>query len=142
MKKILCLIVALFCSLELQAVPVPAATPFAPSTEENARLIDECLAAMNNVLTTYEGIKDTASADEAAGRLKSLHIIMQEKVDAVNAMGQTDPATQNLLFTKLLPMLFVNGARTKEAFERIRQNDFYGSEKLRQFMDVELQPAN
>ena len=103
-------------------------------------MIDECLVAMNDVLTTYEAIKDTQSADAAAEKLKPLHIRMQEAVDKVNSIGEPDAATQNLFMTKLLPMLFVNGARTQAALERIRENDYYGSEKLRHFMEVELMP--
>lgn len=140
MKKLLVILLSLFCCLQLQAVQLSDST-FGRSPEENARIVEDCLTAMNNVLVTYEGIKDTASADAAADRLKSLHQVMQEKVDAVNKIDQSDKATQDLFFTKLVPMLFVNGARTKEAFERIRQNDYYGSEKLRQFMEVDLVPT-
>lgn len=137
--KTLALISALLCSPVLYAVQVTEETPFARSVDETAALIDECVASMNEVLSAYEGITDTRSADAAAGRLRSLHVRMQAAVDKVNSIGEADAATQKLFMTKLLPMLFVNGARTQTAFERIRQNNYYGSEKLRHFMEVELQ---
>jgi hypothetical protein len=140
MKKMLIFAAALLCCPVLQAVQAPSETPFARPVEETAKMIDECLVAMNDVLTTYEAIKDTQSADAAAEKLKPLHIRMQEAVDKVNSIGEPDAATQNLFMTKLLPMLFVNGARTQAALERIRENDYYGSEKLRHFMEVELMP--
>ncbi len=134
------LIVALLFAPVLYAAQMPADTPFVRPVEETSRIIDDCVAAMNDVLTTYEGIKDTQSADAAADKLKPLHIHMQQTVDKVNSIGEADAATQNLFMTKLLPMLFVNGARTKAAMERIRENDYYGSEKLRHFLEVELLP--
>ncbi|MBR5330403.1 MAG: hypothetical protein IKV13_02840 [Akkermansia sp.] len=123
----------------LYAVQVTEETPFARSVDETAVLIDECVASMNEVLSAYEGISDTLSADAAAGRLRSLHARMQAAVDKVNSIGEADAATQNLFMTKLLPMLFVNAARTQAAFERIRQNNYYGSEKLRHFMEDVLE---
>ena len=140
MKKILILAAAVLCCPVLQAVQAPSETPFARPVEETSRIIDDCVAAMNDVLTTYEGIKDTQTADAAADKLKPLHIRMQQAVDKVNSIGEADAATQNLFMTKLLPMLFVNGARTNAAMERIRENDYYGSEKLRHFLEVELLP--
>ena len=140
MKTALILAAGLLCSPMLQAIQAPAETPFARPVEESAKLIDDCINAMNDVLTTYEAIKDTASADAAADKLKPLHIRMQLAVDKVNSIGEADAATQNLFMTKLLPMLFVNGARTQAAMERIRENDYYGSEKLRHFLEVELLP--
>ena len=137
--RTLVLISALLCSPVLYAVQVTEEAPFARSVDETAALIDECVASMNEVLSAYEGITDTRSADAAAGRLRSLHVRMQAAVDKVNSIGEADAATQNLFMTKLLPMLFVNGARTQTAFERIRQNNYYGSEKLRHFMEEELQ---
>lgn len=136
--RTLALISALLCSPVLYAVQVTEETPFARSVDETAALIDECVASMNEVLSAYEGISDTQSADAAAGRLRSLHARMQAAVDKVNSIGEADAATQNLFMTKLLPMLFVNAARTQTAFERIRQNNYYGSEKLRHFMEEEL----
>ena len=137
--RTLVLISALLCSPVLYAVQVTEEAPFARSVDETAALIDECVASMNEVLSAYEGITDTRSADAAAGRLRSLHVRMQAAVDKVNSIGEADAATQNLFMTKLLPMLFVNGARTQTAFERIRQNNYSGSEKLRHFMEEELQ---
>ena len=137
--RTLALISALLCSPVLYAVQVTEETPFARSVDETAALIDECVASMNEVLSAYEGISDTQSADAATGRLRSLHARMQAAVDKVNSIGEADAATQNLFMTKLLPMLFVNAARTQTAFERIRQNNYYGSEKLRHFMEEELQ---
>lgn len=138
--RTLALISALLCSPVLYAVQVTEETPFARSVDETAALIDECVASMNEVLFAYEGISDTQSADAAAERLRSLHVRMQTAVDKVNSIGEADAATQNLFMTKLLPMLFVNAARTQAAFERIRQNNYYGSEKLRHFMEDVLEP--
>ena len=140
MKTALILAAGLLCSPMLHAIQTPADAPFARPVEETARMIDDCLAAMNDVLTTYESIQDTQSADAAAEKLKPLHIRMQQAVDKVNSIGEADAATQNLFMTRLLPMIFVNGARTQTALGRIRENDYYGSEKLRHFMEVELQP--
>lgn len=138
--KTLALISALLCSPVVYAVQAPEESPFARPVGETAVLIDECVAAMNEVLSAYEGITDTRSADAAAERLRSLHVRMQTAVDKVNSIGEADAATQNLFMTKLLPMLFVNAARTQAAFERIRQNNYYGSEKLRHFMEDVLEP--
>ncbi len=131
---------ALVSAPVLPAVQVPEESPFVRKVDENQAAIDECIAAMEAVLTTYEGIQDTSSADAAAARLEGLHRRMEKAVDRVNAIGEADAATQNLFMTKLLPMLFVNAARTKMAVERIQTNDYYGSVALRQFMEVTLVP--
>jgi hypothetical protein len=140
--KLFASLVAAFalCSPAALAIHTPADAPFATRAEEASALIDACETAFNELLTTYEGIVDTATANAAVEKLPSLHVNLQTSVDKVNSIGEADAATQNLFMTKLLPMLFVNGSRTQMALERIRQNDYYGSEKLRHFMEVELQP--
>lgn len=136
--RVLAIVSALLSCPLLPAMQVTEDAPFVRTVDETAVLIDECVAAMNDVLAAYEGITNTRSADAAAGRLRPLHVRMQAAVDKVNSIAEADAATQNLFMTKLLPMLFVNASRTKVAFDRIRENNYYGSEKLRHFMETEL----
>lgn len=141
MRKVLWMAACLSVIPQSQAVLVSEPISFARSADEVSALIDDCLQAMNAVLEVYEGVADTRSADAAAERLKPLHLRMQQTVDKVNSLGEVDAATQNLLMTRLLPMIIVNASRTETAFDRIRQNAYYGSEALRHFMEVELRPA-
>ena len=117
-----------------QAITTPAENPFASKAEEASGLIDACMAAFNELIGTYEGIVDTASANAAAEKLPALHTNLQAAVDKVNALGET----QALFMTRLMPMLFVFGGRTTTAFDRIKENGYYGSESLRNFMEYVL----
>ena len=121
-----------------QAITTPAENPFASKAEEVSGLIDACMAAFNELIGTYEGIVDTASANAAAEKLPALHTSLQAAVDKVNALGETDEETQALFMTRLMPMLFVFGGRTTTAFDRIKENAYYGSESLRNFMEYVL----
>ena len=121
-----------------QAVLVPSETPFASKAEEASGLIDACIAAFNELIGTYEGIVDTVSANAAAEKLPALHTNLQAAVDKVNALGETDEETKALFMTRLMPMLFVFGGRTTTAFDRIKENGYYGSESLRNFMEYVL----
>lgn len=121
-----------------QAVLIPSETPFACKAEEASGLIEACIAAFNELIGTYEGIVDTASANAAAEKLPALHTNLQAAVDKVNAIGETDEETQALFMTRLMPMLFVFGGRTTTAFDRIKENGYYGSESLRNFMEYVL----
>lgn len=121
---------------------MPDSTAITSSVERNQELIDACIEALNNVLVAYESVKDTYSADAAADRLEDLHRKMQMAVDKVNAIGETDEATNNLFMTRLLPFLFVSGSRITTASDSIKANDYYGSEKLRHFMEVKQAPQN
>ena len=117
-----------------QAITTPAENPFASKAEEASGLIDACMAAFNELIGTYEGLVDTASANAAAEKLPALHTNLQAAVDKVNALGET----QALFMTRLMPMLFVFGGRTTTAFDRIKENGYYGSESLRNFMEYVL----
>ena len=137
------LIITLAAALSLyapvaQAIYVPSEKPHATAGEEAAGLIDACISAFNELLSVYEGICDAASANAAAEKLPALHVNLQKAVDKVNALGETDEATQALLMTRLMPMLFVFGGRTSAAFDRIKENHYYGSESLRNFMEYVL----
>ena len=121
-----------------QAVSTPAGNPFVSKAEEASGLIDACIAAFNELIGTYEGIVDTVSANAAAEKLPSLHTSLQTAVDKVNALGETDEETQALFMTRLMPMLFVFGGRTTAAFDRIKENAYYGSDSLRNFMEYVL----
>lgn len=121
-----------------QAVTTPAENPFASKAEEASGLIDACIAAFNELIGTYEGIVDTTSANAAAEKLPALHTNLQTAVDKVNALGETDAETQTLFMTRLMPMLFVFGGRTTAAFDRIKENAYYGSDSLRNFMEYVL----
>jgi hypothetical protein len=92
-------------------------------------------------ITTYEGIVDTATANAAVEKLPSLHVNLQTAVDKVNSIGEADEETQRLFMTRVMPMLFIAGARTTAAFERIKENNYYDSEDLRAFMERVL-PQN
>ena len=121
-----------------QAVTTPAENPFASKAEEASGLIDACIAAFNELIGTYEGIVDTTSANAAAEKLPAMHTNLQTAVDKVNALGETDAETQTLFMTRLMPMLFVFGGRTTAAFDRIKENAYYGSDSLRNFMEYVL----
>ena len=121
-----------------QAVTTPAENPFASKAEEASGLIDACIAAFNELIGTYEGIVDTTSANAATEKLPALHTNLQTAVDKVNALGETDAETQTLFMTRLMPMLFVFGGRTTAAFDRIKENAYYGSDSLRNFMEYVL----
>ena len=123
------------------AIHTPAENPFSSRIEENASLIDACVAAFNELISTYESIVDTASAQTAVEKLPALHTGLQNAVDKVNSIGEADEATQNLMMTRLMPMMFVFGARTTAAFERIKENDYYGCDELRSFMEQVLPQA-
>ena len=123
------------CSPAALAIHTPTEKPFATSAEEASGLIDAAIVAFNDLISTYEGIKDTASANAAAEKLPALHMNLQTAVDKVNAIGEADEATQSLFMTRLMPMLFVFGGRTNAAFERIKENNYYDSDELRSFME-------
>lgn len=125
---------ALCCPAAL-AIHTPVDAPFATRAEEATALIDACEAAFNALLTTYEGIVDTATANAAVEKLPSLHVNLQTSVDKVNSIGEADEETQRLFMTRVMPMLFIAGARTTAAFERIKENNYYDSEDLRAFME-------
>lgn len=131
---------ALCCPAAL-AIHTPVDAPFATRAEEASALIDACEAAFNELLTTYEGIVDTATANAAVEKLPSLHVNLQTSVDKVNSIGEADEETQRLFMTRVMPMLFIAGARTTAAFERIKENNYYDSEDLRAFMERVL-PQN
>lgn len=131
---------ALCCPAAL-AIHTPVDAPFATRAEEATALIDACEAAFNELLTTYEGIVDTATANAAVEKLPSLHVNLQTSVDKVNSIGEADEETQRLFMTRVMPMLFIAGARTTAAFERIKENNYYDSEDLRAFMEKIL-PQN
>ena len=126
--------IALCCPAAL-AIHTPVDAPFATRAEEATALIDACEAAFNELLTTYEGIVDTATANAAVEKLPSLHVNLQTSVDKVNSIGEADEETQRLFMTRVMPMLFIAGARTTAAFERIKENNYYDSEDLRAFME-------
>ncbi len=126
------------CSPAALAIVTPTDKPFASTAEEASSLIDACITAFNELISAYEGINDTASANAAVEKLPALHMNLQTSVDKVNALGETDEATQNLFMTRLMPMLFVFGGRTNAAFERIKENNYYESEDLRNFMQQVL----
>lgn len=126
--------IALCCPAAL-AIHTPVDAPFATRAEEASALIDACEAAFNELLTTYEGIVDTATANAAVEKLPSLHVNLQTSVDKVNSIGEADEETQRLFMTRVMPMLFIAGARTTAAFERIKENNYYDSEDLRAFME-------
>ena len=123
------------CSPAALAIHTPVDAPFATRAEEASALIDACEAAFNELLTTYEGIVDTATANAAVEKLPSLHVNLQTSVDKVNSIGEADEETQRLFMTRVMPMLFIAGARTTAAFERIKENNYYDSEDLRAFME-------
>ena len=125
---------ALCCPAAL-AIHTPVDAPFATRAEEATALIDACEAAFNELLTTYEGIVDTATANAAVEKLPSLHVNLQTSVDKVNSIGEADEETQRLFMTRVMPMLFIAGARTTAAFDRIKENNYYDSEDLRSFME-------
>ena len=125
---------ALCCPAAL-AIHTPVDAPFVTRAEEASALIDACEAAFNELLTTYEGIVDTATANAAVEKLPSLHVNLQTSVDKVNSIGEADEETQRLFMTRVMPMLFIAGARTTAAFERIKENNYYDSEDLRAFME-------
>ena len=131
---------ALCCPAAL-AIHTPVDAPFVTRAEEASALIDACEAAFNELLTTYEGIVDTATANAAVEKLPSLHVNLQTSVDKVNSIGEADEETQRLFMTRVMPMLFIAGARTTAAFERIKENNYYDSEDLRAFMEKIL-PQN
>ena len=138
--KILITLAAAFalCSPAALAIHAPTDKPFTSTAEEAAGLIDACINAFNELLSTYEGINNTTSANAAAEKLPTLHMNLQAAVDKVNALGETDEETQNLFMTRLMPMLFVFGGRTTAAFDRIKENNYYESEDLRNFMEQVL----
>ena len=123
------------CCPAALAIHTPVDAPFATRAEEATALIDACEAAFNELLTTYEGIVDTATANAAVEKLPSLHVNLQTSVDKVNSIGEADEETQRLFMTRVMPMLFIAGARTTAAFERIKENNYYDSEDLRAFME-------
>ncbi len=119
----------------VMAIHTPTSAPFATRAEEAAALIDAFETAFNALLTTYEGIVDTATANDSVEKLPSLHYNLQTAVDKVNSIGEADEATQSLFMTRVMPMLFIAGARTTAAFDRIKENNYYDSEDLRAFME-------
>ena len=123
------------CCPAALAIHTPVDAPFATPAEEATAYIDACEAAFNELLTTYEGIVDTATANAAVEKLPSLHVNLQAAVDKVNSIGEAGEATQSLFMTRVMPMLFIAGARTTAAFDRIKENNYYDSEDLRAFME-------
>ena len=79
-----------------------------------------------------EGIKDRETADAAADELFFIIGRVQELRDDYKKLEYCDDETRNRLATKLLKESAALAPRKKAAAKALLDNDFYGSEDLKE----------
>lgn len=142
MKKLAIMAAALLCCplVTAQDAATPAATT-APATAASAAdaeaAADAVIAAMNELVTVLETIKDKASADAAAVKLGDIKARMESMQAALDGMDSLDEATQQKIGMKLLPAVFMLAPRMEKAAENLEANDCFGSDALKAIMAEE-----
>lgn len=84
------------------------------------------------IVEVLEGIKDRETADAAADELFFIIGRVQELRDDYKKLEHCDAETRNRLTTKLLKDSAALAPRKKAAAKALLDNDFYGSEDLKE----------
>ena len=111
----------------------PAATATAETSVESRveAAINELCEIQVKIVEVLETAKDRDSADAAAVELVKLIVRVRELQPAASMINQCDAATQKRLLEKLISVSVSIDARKKAVGKSLVQNEFYGSEDLK-----------
>jgi hypothetical protein len=130
MKKIAFIAAAVFCSPVAFAQEAPVAATVAPAAEAEA-LVDAILGKLEDMVQVLESVNDRATADAAAEKIAAIKAEVEALTAQGEALGEPDEATQERIAAKAMTVIFTIAPRIEEAGARIEENDFYGSEALK-----------
>lgn len=114
------------------AMAQEVADPAAVSPEVEAETaINELCAAMTEMVTILESVKDEDTADIAAEKLMVLSPRMMDLQSQVKVLTKCDAATQQRLGQKLVVTMLSIKPRVNKAGKFLVENEFFGSEALK-----------
>ena len=142
MKSMLYLAALAPLTLVAQDAPAPAPAP-APAAEvapasDNAvaEIMEELTASMEELVTVFEGITDKASADAAVAKIQTIN----DKADAVQkrmeSMPEPSPEAIQAAQQAVMGRIMASMAKMEAALGTISEEDFYGSEDLKGFINT------
>ena len=112
-----------------QGVVDPAAV--SPAVEAETA-INELCAAMTDMVTVLESVKDQDSADIAAEKLMALAPRMMDLQAQVKVLTKCDAETQQRLGQKLVMTMLSVKPRVNKVGKYLVENEFFGSEALKE----------
>ena len=127
-------IIAALCAAPLamaQGTPVSASEV---QVEVVEAAINELCDIQVKIVELLETAKDKASADAAAEELFLVIARVHELQPDASKVKQCDGETQQRLISKLLKVTFSVSPRKKAVGKSLMENDFYGSEDLKEAM--------
>lgn len=117
---------------------IPSTVSSDLSETEATAIVEEFVAFMNTLTGALESATDTTSAEAAAQTMQSLKLQagdLQRKLDQISTAA---PAIQQKLLPQVLGLVVEHGQRSADAIQRIRANNYYDCEALRECI-AELQ---
>ncbi len=132
MKNTVLLAAALCAPLAMaQEITDPSASAADTRTQKAEAAIDELCELQVKIVEQLESAKDRDSADAAAEQLFTIISRVQELQGDARAIKDCDKATQQRLLKKLLVVTFSIDKRKKAVGKSLVENEFYGSENLK-----------
>lgn len=119
-------------------VPAAELTPAQPAAgdkrqatrEEADALMKNMVSALGEINTVLGGVKDKATADAAAAKLKEIKAKMEDMQKSTENMAPPSPADMAALQQQYMPEILKLSAELQKASEKLQENKFYGSEEL------------
>lgn len=116
----------------------PSAVNMNMTEEEAMNIIGEFAQFMNELTSALESATDPASADAAVERLNTLKLSARDLQARMDLIQTAPPEIQQKLLPIVLGIVMEQGQRVSVAIERIKANDYYGCQALRECLS-ELQ---
>lgn len=108
--------------------------PVAEQTPDVVTMAEEMAEILTHTADVLDGVSDKSSADLAATALTPLKERAKAIEAATSGMENMDPLTQEKVTNILLPLFSTLSERMEKIMQRLEENDYYGSEDLKNFM--------
>lgn len=136
MKNTILFALATLAAPLAMAQQTDAVTPVGQSVskEEAEATVAELNQFLNDMLAAFESVTDRTSADAAAEQLLTIlagAADLQQKLDRVT----NDPEMSQAMIPHILQAVVDNGVRAAEIIDKIKSNDYFGSDALREIME-------
>lgn len=108
-----------------------------PQLEPYKQYYEAMWSYMDDLTSTFEGIRDKATADKAAAMVEEFPPFMLSLLEKAGNLPQSDDATARAKSYIGRPITRVKAGRLLTAWGRLQQrsSDFYGSERFRKSVD-------
>ncbi len=136
MKNTMLFALATLAAPLAMAQQTDAVTPVGQSVskEEAETTMAELNQFLNDMLAAFESVTDRTSADAAAEQLLTIlsgSADLQQKLDRIT----NDPEMCQAMLPYILQAVVDNGVRSAEIINKIKSNDYFGSDALREIME-------